>query len=68
VLQPIDFLLSETQEKEEEIAFDSYNLEDVEKTIVRKALIRHNGNVTHAAGELGLTRTSLYRRMKKYGL
>ncbi|MBU0712018.1 sigma-54 dependent transcriptional regulator [bacterium] len=67
-LQPIDFLLPETREKEEEIAFDNYNLEDVEKTIVRKALIKHNGNVTHAAGELGLTRTSLYRRMEKYGL
>ena len=68
VLQPIDFLLPETREKEEEVAFDNYNLEDVEKTIVRKALIKHNGNVTYAAGELGLTRTSLYRRMEKYGL
>ena len=68
VLQPIDFLFPEKREKEEEIAFDSYNLEDVEKTIVRKALNKHNGNVTHAAGELGLTRTSLYRRMEKYGL
>ena len=68
MLQPIDFLLPETREKEEEVAFDNYNLEDFEKTIVRKALIKHNGNVTHAAGELGLTRTSLYRRMEKYGL
>ena len=68
VLQPIDFLFPETREKEEEIAFDSYNLEDVEKTIVRKALSKYNGNVTNAARELGLTRTSLYRRMEKYGL
>ena len=68
VLQPIDFLFPETREKEEEVAFDSYNLEDVEKTIVRKALSKYNGNVTHAARELGLTRTSLYRRMEKYGL
>jgi len=68
VLQPIDFLFPETREKEEEITFDSYNLEDVEKTIVRKALSKYNGNVTNAARELGLTRTSLYRRMEKYGL
>jgi transcriptional regulator with PAS, ATPase and Fis domain len=68
VLQPVDFLLPETQKKEDEIAFDSYNLEDVEKTIVQKALIKYNGNVTRAAKELGLTRTSLYRRMEKYGL
>jgi DNA-binding NtrC family response regulator len=68
VLQPVDFLLPETQKKEDEIAFDSYNLEDVEKTIVQKALIKYNGNVTRTAKELGLTRTSLYRRMEKYGL
>lgn len=67
-LQPVDFLLPETQKKEDEIAFDSYNLEDVEKTIVQKALIKYNGNVTRTAKELGLTRTSLYRRMEKYGL
>jgi transcriptional regulator of acetoin/glycerol metabolism len=33
-----------------------------------KVLREHNGNITQAAKELGLTRTSLYRRMEKYGL
>ena len=47
---------------------DNYNLEDVEKTVIRKTLKKHRGNVSHAAKELGLTRTSLYRRMEKYGL
>ena len=45
-----------------------FNLEDVEKTVIRKALKKHAGNVSHAARDLGLTRTSLYRRMEKYGL
>ena len=33
-----------------------------------QALARHAGNVTYAAQELGITRTSLYRRMEKHGL
>ena len=49
-------------------AFDSYNLEEVERTVIERVLRRHQGNVSHAARELGLTRTSLYRRMEKYGL
>ena len=48
--------------------FDSYNLEDVERVVIERVLRKHQGNVSHAARELGLTRTSLYRRMEKYGL
>ena len=44
------------------------NLEDVEKTIIRKALKKHEGNISQTARELGITRTSLYRRMEKYNL
>jgi transcriptional regulator with PAS, ATPase and Fis domain len=36
--------------------------------VIRKVLSKHHGNVSKAAKELGLTRTSLYRRMEKYGL
>jgi DNA-binding NtrC family response regulator len=68
VLQPFDFVFAERVEVEEGIAFDDYNLETVEKTVIRKALQKHGGNISHAADELGLTRTSLYRRMEKYGL
>lgn len=48
--------------------FDSYNLEEVERVVIERVLRKHQGNVSHAARELGLTRTSLYRRMEKYGL
>jgi transcriptional regulator with PAS, ATPase and Fis domain len=47
---------------------DSCNLEQTEKMTILRALDKHGGNVSHAARELGLTRTSLYRRLKKYGL
>jgi len=68
ILQPADFLFPDTEKKVEGVVFDNYNLENVEKTVIRKALKKHAGNVSHAAKDLGLTRTSLYRRMEKYGL
>jgi DNA-binding NtrC family response regulator len=68
MLQPADFLFPESEKEVEGVVFDNYNLENVEKAVIRKALKKYEGNVSHAAKELGLTRTSLYRRMEKYGL
>ena len=48
--------------------FDSYNLEEIEQKIIEKVMRMHSGNISKAASDLGLTRTSLYRRMEKYGL
>ena len=48
--------------------FEDYNLENLEAWAVKKALLKHNGNVSHAAKELGLSRGAMYRRMEKYGL
>lgn len=67
-LEPDDFLLSSAGSKVGEIELDTYNLEDVEKSIINKVLKQHQGNITQAATDLGLTRTSLYRRMEKYDL
>ena len=47
---------------------DQLHLEDVEKILIRKVLKKHNGNISQAASELGLTRSSLYRRLEKYDL
>jgi DNA-binding NtrC family response regulator len=43
-------------------------LEEVERLLVRKALERHDGNVSQAAKALGLSRSALYRRLQHYGL
>ena len=43
-------------------------LDDVEKAAIIRSLEQHSNNVSRAARALGLTRTSLYRRMEKYGL
>lgn len=50
------------------LAFESFNLENVERKIVETVLEKHAGNISHAAKELGITRTSLYRRIEKHGL
>ena len=68
LLKPSDFLFPEVEVKSEGLVFEDYNLEEVEKTVIRKALKKHEGNISRTARELGLTRTSLYRRMEKYGL
>ncbi len=70
VLQPDDFNFSTNtnKESEQQLNLEQFNLEEVEKILIRKVLKKYNGNITQAAGELGLTRSSLYRRLEKYGL
>ena len=65
-LQESDFLLSRTVSSNSNS--NTLNLDEVEKTAIVKALNMHNGNISKAADELGLTRASLYRRMEKYGI
>ena len=47
---------------------EGLSLEEAERTLIRKALEKHQGNISHAAEELGITRSSLYRRLEKHGL
>lgn len=49
-------------------SLDDMSLETVEAILIRKALARSEGNVSHAADALGLSRGALYRRIEKYGL
>jgi Transcriptional regulator containing PAS, AAA-type ATPase, and DNA-binding domains len=44
----------------------SHNLEDLERSTIERVIEKHNGNISRAAKELGLTRTALYRRLNKY--
>lgn len=38
------------------------------KEIILDAIKNHDGNLTHAAKELGMSRSTLYRKMGKYGI
>ncbi|NOQ25703.1 MAG: response regulator [Bacteroidales bacterium] len=46
----------------------SLNLSEMEKKWILMAIEKHNGNMTKAAKELGLMRSSFYRRLEKYGI
>lgn len=40
----------------------------IEKNAIENALINCNNNISNAALELGISRTTMWRRMKKYGI
>jgi len=43
-------------------------MDEMEKQFILRSLKDHNGHVSNTARTLGMTRTALYRRMKKYGI
>lgn len=47
---------------------EDMSLEDAERTLIQSALTRHDGNVSHAAESLGLSRSALYRRLNRYDI
>ncbi|MEP1094438.1 MAG: sigma-54 dependent transcriptional regulator [Cyclobacteriaceae bacterium] len=68
-LMPDDFFfLSQKPESSVSLEPDTYNLDDMERTAIQKMINKHEGNISKAAKELGLTRASLYRRLEKHDL
>ncbi len=67
LLAPEDFLLRD-EPAENNIAIDSFNIEDMEKIAIQNAVRKAGGNLTQAARQLGFGRSTLYRKMSKYGL
>jgi DNA-binding NtrC family response regulator len=55
-------------EREGPPRLEEMSLEEVEAALIKKALARFSGNVSHAAEALGLSRSALYRRLQRYGL
>jgi DNA-binding NtrC family response regulator len=62
------FFLSAKPSNEKAAVPNTFNLDEVEKNYIQKAIDKNGGNISKAAKELGLTRASLYRRLEKYGL
>jgi len=52
----------------EEIIEESLSLADKEVEMIRKALEKYNGKRKMAAGELGISERTLYRKIKEYGI
>lgn len=66
VLTPDDFMFRTSSV----VSGASYEgtLEDVELTLIRKAIEKYSGNLSIVASKLGITRQTLYNKIKKYGL
>jgi two-component system, NtrC family, response regulator HydG len=62
IFSPIENSKTNTEEHED------FTLSNVEKNTILRVIEKHNGNITKAAKELGLTRTALYRRLSKYDI
>ena len=56
------------EEKPKPPRLEEMTLEEVERVVIQKALARFDGNVSHAARALGLSRSALYRRLGAHGL
>jgi transcriptional regulator with PAS, ATPase and Fis domain len=52
----------------QEITEESLSLSDKEIELIRKALDKHSGKRKHAAGELGISERTLYRKIKEYNI
>jgi DNA-binding NtrC family response regulator len=65
-VRPADLALRSTREGSPRL--EDMSIEDVEAFLIKKALARYSGNVSHAANALGLSRSALYRRLQRYGL
>jgi transcriptional regulator with PAS, ATPase and Fis domain len=65
-LTPDDFLFTRKNLAVSET--NSLNLEENEKQLVSRAIEKHRGNLSQAARSLGINRSTLYEKIKKYGL
>lgn len=71
VLQSGDLIFSPIESAPQQTSMSEkadLNLSSIEKTTILQVIEKHNGNITKAAKELGLTRTALYRRLSKYDI
>lgn len=64
-IKPDDILFKPMKKKVE-----SYpeTIEEMEKIMIISALDKHDGNFSTAANQLGITRQTLYNKIKKYGI
>jgi len=67
-LQPDEMIFRSSVEAEDDGDGPDHSLNEVERRHIEAVIAKYHGNVTEAAKELGVTRTTLYRRIRKHGL
>ena len=66
-LENLDLQLSPEPEKRE-ISDMNYTLEEMEREMIKSAIAKYDGNLSAVASQLGITRQTLYNKMRKFGL
>lgn len=65
-LQPNDFYMRTPDETS--FVVESFTLEEMEKILIEKALRKYDSNISAVAAELGISRPTLYSKIRKYEL
>lgn len=66
-LENLDLQLSPEPEKRE-ISDMNYTLEEMEREMIKSAIAKYEGNLSAVATQLGITRQTLYNKMRKFGI
>lgn len=64
-IMPIHFW-PEGEKQVKSTTANSFNLDENEKILIEKAIQKYKGNISSAAKELGINRSTLYKKMEKY--
>jgi len=65
LLRPEDFMLGQTSWEQQP---ETMRIDDIERTAIIKAMKKGYKNMKQVAEEVGLSRSTLFRKIKKYGL
>lgn len=65
ILSPEDFVFRNTSNNN---SSDAETLEEMERLMIERAIEKHKGNLSAVATQLGITRQTLYNKMKRYEL
>ena len=68
ILSPDDFVLKIKSSQAQITDESSIRVEDYERKAIINALGKHNGNLSKAADELGIARSTLYRKISRFGI
>jgi transcriptional regulator of acetoin/glycerol metabolism len=67
-LKPEDFAFKAKSFPVTTIDESSFRVEDYEKKAISAAMSKHNGNLSKAAEEIGIARSTLYRKIARFGM
>jgi DNA-binding NtrC family response regulator len=67
-LAPDDFVLRSKPSNSPSVNEEVVKVEDFEKLAINKAMAKHNGNLSKAAEEVGIARSTLYRKIARFGM